>query len=117
MKRKITGISIHRITRAHPHGIAHETVIYLMRPGQDTARYSTNDTLQRGNISDASVRRAERAQGAIAARNAFRLSTLDRADKLYYIAQGAKSYSDCIEQAATELSTDAILANDPENAQ
>lgn len=66
MKSKIIAISIQRNLRANKYGMDRETVVFFTRANDnESSRYTTNDILQRGNISDASVIRAKRAQAAL----------------------------------------------------
>ena len=69
MKNKITGIIIQTNVRAYKSGIHEETVIFWLREGEGTpARYTTDDILERGKISAASVKRAVRAQASLVKR-------------------------------------------------
>lgn len=70
MKSKIIGITVQRNMRAGKHGITRSTVVFFIREDSDkTSIHYTNDILERGNISDASVIRAKRAQLALMERN------------------------------------------------
>ena len=93
--------------RAYKSGIHEETVIFWLREGVETpARYTTDDILERGNISAASVKRAERAQARLVERAQARLveraqdeNLKARAEKIYMENQGEIDYGTCVEMA------------------
>ena len=76
---KITGITIQRNVRAYASSGFHtETIVFVMRANNDSAAsYSTNPITRTGKISDASVRRAKRAQNALIERRAMHDSIPD----------------------------------------
>jgi len=99
MQNKITGIVIQTNVRAYRSGIHEETVIFWLREGVETpARYTTDDILERGNISAASVKRAERAQARLVER-AQDENLKARAEKIYMENQGEIDYGTCVEMA------------------
>ena len=118
MQNKITGIVIQTNVRAYRSGIHEETVIFWLREGVETpARYTTDDILERGNISAASVKRAERAQARLVERaqlendepsgaaRAMPDASVDAlAKKLYAESEGNVAWFDCLERAEMELS-------------
>ena len=99
---KITHITIQRELRAGPYGFSRETVVYISRDGKCTRRFSTNDILKRGNISEHSVRRAKRAQVAIVERaqaEKYDPAVIEFAKMIYNANHGNVSFADCIERA------------------
>lgn len=69
MKNKITNITVAREMRAGRFGITRNTRVWFIRANGNTSMFDTNDILGRGNISEASVRRAKRAQVALVERH------------------------------------------------
>ena len=102
---KITGITIQRNVRAYARSGFHtETIVFVMRANNDSAAsYSTNPITRTGKISDASVRRAKRAQNALIERSAMHDSIpddiLERAKAIYNANEGNVPFSDCIDRA------------------
>jgi len=106
---KITGITIQRNVRAYASSGFHtETIVFVMRANNDSAAsYSTNPITRTGKISDASVRRAKRAQNALIERRAMHDSIpdsipddiLERAKTIYNANEGNVPFSDCIDRA------------------